>query len=147
MKKGNIVSGIIIIITSLFFYFNTSSFKKLDNQVIGADFMPKLYAILLIALGIILIIQNYKKEENKEENKESYYKYSLITMVLLLIYIIIIPILGFYSSTILLVLSLLLFSKTQNKIILITIPIATSLFIFLFFDILLNVAMPTGLIF
>lgn len=152
MKKANkttIISGILIIITSLFFFFNTFGFKKLSSQIIGPDFMPRLYAILLIALSIILIIQSYRKNEGRDEksSESGYFKYSIITMLLLGAYIIIIPIIGFYISTIIFVVSMLLFSQVRNKIILAVIPVSISIFIFVFFSILLNVSMPSGFIF
>jgi uncharacterized membrane protein len=107
MKKGNIIASIIVIITSLFFYFNTMNFKKLDNQIIGASFMPRFYTTLLVILSIILIIKNLSGSENKVENSKKYFRYSIITMLFILTYLIIIPVVGFYSSTILLVFTLL----------------------------------------
>ncbi|SFL30283.1 tripartite tricarboxylate transporter TctB family protein [Halanaerobium salsuginis] len=147
MKKGNIIASIIVIITSLFFYFNTMNFKKLDNQIIGASFMPRFYTTLLVILSIILIIKNLSGSENKVENSKKYFRYSIITMLFILTYLIIIPVVGFYSSTILLVFTLLYFAKLKNKVLLVSIPIGTSIFIFLFFQLALNVIMPTGLIF
>lgn len=146
MKKPNYISGLIVIIIAGFFYSLTFDFPKLDNQIIGAEFMPRVYCILLLILGCLLLIQGFrnKKEENDEENT---LKYSLGSMLAVLIYLIIIPIIGFYISTILLVFSLLVFSKVRNKIILIVIPIGTSLFIFIFFQMLLNVSIPLGSLF
>ncbi len=152
MKKASratILSSVLIIVTSLFFFFNTLGFKKLASQIIGPEFMPRLYAFLLIGLSIILIIQSYMKNEGKdrETSGRGYFKYSIITMLFLGAYIIIIPIIGFYISTIIFVVSMLLFSRVRNKIVLAVIPVATSIFIYVFFSILLNVNMPSGFIF
>ena len=146
MKKPNFISAVLIILFAGFFYALTFDFPKLDSQLIGAETMPRFYCILLIVLGGILLIQSFRdKEEANEE--ESTMKYSIGAMGFVILYVIIIPFIGFYLSTIFMVLGLLLFSKVKNKIILFAIPVGTSLFIYVFFQILLKVSIPLGTLF
>ena len=146
MKKPNYIIALLIIIVAGFFYSQTFDFPQLDNQLIGADFMPRVYCILLIILGCILLIQTYRDKDDTEE-EESTMKYSIGAMLFVILYVIVIPYIGFYISTFLLVLGLLLFSKVKNKIYLIAIPVGTSLFIYVFFQILLKVSIPMGTLF
>ncbi|WP_223634619.1 tripartite tricarboxylate transporter TctB family protein [Planococcus sp. 4-30] len=146
MKKPNYISGLIIIIIAGFFYSQTFDFPQLDSQLIGADFMPRVYCIMLILLGCILLIQTYRDKEEADE-QENTMKYSIGAMFFVILYVIVIPYIGFYISTFLLVLGLLLFSKVKNKILLIAIPVGTSLFIYVFFQILLKVSIPMGTLF
>ncbi|CEG22083.1 Tripartite tricarboxylate transporter TctB family protein [Planococcus massiliensis] len=146
MKKPNYISGLIIIIIAGFFYSLTFNFPKLENQLIGAEFMPRVYSVMLIILGSILLIQTFRNKEESDE-QENTMKYSIGAMLFVILYVVVIPYIGFYISTFLLVLGLLLFSKVKNKILLITIPVGTSLFIFVFFQILLKVSIPMGTLF
>ena len=146
MKKPNYIIALLIIIVAGFFYSQTFDFPQLDNQLIGADFMPRVYCIFLIILGCILLIQTYRDKDDTDE-QESTMKYSIGAMLFVILYVIVIPYIGFYISTFLLVLGLLLFSKVKNKIYLIAIPVGTSLFIYVFFQILLKVSIPMGTLF
>lgn len=146
MKKPNFISAVLIILFAGFFYAQTFEFPQLDNQLIGAEFMPRFYCILLIILAGILLFQSFRdKAEDVEE--ENTMKYSMGAMGFVILYVIIIPFIGFYISTVLMVLGLLLFSKVKNKIVLIAIPIGTSVFIYVFFQILLKVSIPVGTLF
>lgn len=146
MKKPNFISAVLIILFAGFFYAQTFDFPQLDNQLIGAEFMPRFYCILLIILGGILLFQR-STEKDEGDQEESTMKYSIGAMGLVILYVIIIPFVGFYLSTILMVLGLLLFSKVKNKIVLVAIPVGTSLFIYVFFQILLKVSIPVGSLF
>ncbi|MUV37057.1 hypothetical protein JNUCC1_00863 [Lentibacillus sp. JNUCC-1] len=146
MKLSNYISGIITIVIGVFFYTLTFSFKKLGNQLIGAEFMPRVYCGLLIVLGFILLVQTYRDKSKKDEKKNTM-KYALGTMVIVLLYIIVIPLVGFYLATVFTILGLLLFSKVKNKIIIFLLPIGTVAFVYVAFDKLLKVSIPIGSLF
>lgn len=146
MKIPNYIGGILTIILAGFFYSRTFNFPNLQAQDIGAAFMPRVYCILLILLGGILIVQGFL-DKSENSGSENTMKYAMLSMVFILVYIILVPILGFYISTLLLVLGMLLFSKVRSKVILVTIPIGTILFIFVFFQQLLKVSVPLGSLF
>lgn len=146
MRLPNLIIGIIIVLIGIFFIANTLDFPDLTLEPVGPAFMPRLYSILLIFLGSILIIKALReKAENKET--ESNMKYALISMLIVVVYVLIIPLLGFYISTFIFSLTFLFFSQVRNKIILVSIPVGAILFIFIFFDKILKVAIPVGSLF
>lgn len=150
MKKGKLYSGIIIILISLFFFFNTLNFRKLEGQIVGADFMPRMYALLLIFLSIVLIVQYFREkgsEEYREEAEEGYSKYAFITMLMLLVYIIAINMIGFYFSTLIFTFVVLLFTQNKSKKVLFIIPPSITIAIYIFFKLLLKVSLPSGILF
>lgn len=144
MKIPNYISGVITIIIGGFFYTLTFNFKKLGSQLIGAGFMPRLYCVLLIVLGLILLVQTYRSQSGNDEKKGAM-KYAIGAMGIVLLYIIGIPIIGFYFATVLMVLGLLLFSGVRHKMILLLVPIGSSIFIFIAFEKLLKVSIPHGI--
>lgn len=147
LKVANISSGIVSIAVGGFFYFLTFSFPDIELDVLGAEFLPRLYSILLILFGLILLVQAVVKkdsEEKDDEQKPSTYIYGLSTIAIVLLYILILPYVGFYISTILAMLALLYFSKVRKVLVLVSVPLGVILFIYVVFEILLKVPVPTG---
>lgn len=146
MRIQNMICGISILILGGFFYALTFDFPQLNAKDPGPAFMPRIYCGLLILFGLIVFIQGILDKSKKEE-KEKTFRYAIASMGIVLLYIIVMPIIGFNISTLFLVFFLLLFSKVRSKIILISVPIGTVLFIFIVFVKLLKVSIPTGLLF
>lgn len=146
MRIQNMIFGIIIIVLGGFFYALTFDFPKLSADAPGPAFMPRVYCGLLIIFGLIVFIRGIL-DKRKEEEQEKTFRYAIASMGIVLLYIIVMPFIGFNISTFFLVLFLLLFSKVRSKLILISIPIGTVLFIFIVFVKLLKVSIPTGSLF
>lgn len=142
--SADIISGVIVIMISLFFGINTMKFNASTSTDLGAQFMPRVYVGLLIFLSLLMIIKSIK-DKNKE--KSSYSKSTFIVMALLSIYILVMPYLGFYISTPIFIFILLRYLKIENRIIYLGIPIGMTAFIYVFFNILLKVSLPMGIIF
>lgn len=143
-KNVNLISSILVMCISVMFFYLTLSFKKVESNEVGAAFMPRVYAIVLIILGIILFLQSLK---SKDEENPSDFKMVAITMGVIAGYILLTPMLGFYISTLISVLALLLFSRVRKPILLITVPMGISLFIYVCFEKLLHVPIPFGMFF
>jgi putative tricarboxylic transport membrane protein len=146
VKIPNIVISIILIIVAGVFYSLTFQFPKIALQETGPAFMPRIYCGALIILGLILLIQGIKTKTTSHAT-ESTMKFALAAMGFIFVYLVIIPVIGFYLSTVLIVFSLLLFSKVRNKIILASVSLGTALFVYVFFAKLLKVSIPLGLLF
>lgn len=71
----------------------------------------------------------------------------LLSMILIVVYVFIIAKLGFYVSTLLFLTLILWITKVRRLLTLVTVPIGTLLFLFLFFQKLLKVSLPTGIFF
>ncbi len=146
MRLPNLIIGIVTTLIGIFFIANTLDFPNLDLEPLGAAFMPRLYSILLIFLGLILVMQAIRDNKEKKEAKSNV-KYALISMFIVIVYVLFIPPLGFYISTFLFTFIFLLFSKVRNKIVLVSVPVGTVLFIYICFDKILKVAIPAGSLF
>jgi putative tricarboxylic transport membrane protein len=146
MKIPNIICGFIIMLVGGFFYTQTYQFQEVNVAEIGPSIMPRIYCGILVLLGGILVIQGFLTKIVKEE-QENTMGYAVASMGFVLIYLLLIPFAGFYISTALLVLGLLLFSKVRNYVLLITIPLGTVLFVYICFERLLRVAIPLGSLF
>ncbi|MCM3763859.1 tripartite tricarboxylate transporter TctB family protein [Neobacillus niacini] len=147
MKLPNIISGLLIMLVSGFFYAQTYQFPKVKLEEIGPAVMPRIYAAILFILGGIVVVQGLMAKKREEEENEKTLGYAVISMVFVLVFLILIPVIGFYISTALLVVGLLLFSKVRNYILLISVPVGTVLFIYVCFEKLLKVAIPAGSLF
>lgn len=148
MRIPNLSIGIVVIGIGIFFITNTLEFPELTLEPMGPAFMPRLYSILLIFLGLILAIKALREKKNQENTSvENNMKYVLLSMLIVLIYVLLIPYLGFYVSTLVFCFVFLVFSKVNNKIVLVSVPIGTISLIYIFFDKILKVAIPLGSLF
>lgn len=144
MRKVNIISSLIAMAIAIFFYYNTLDFPSIKSTETGADFMPKIFSGGLMILGIILFVQSFFTKEKSPEEKMNMIA---LTAGILLIYLFFIQLLGFYSSTILFMIALLLITKVRKMTILIFVPVGISFFIFIFFEKMLKVPIPSGFLF
>jgi len=113
--------------------------------------VPKFLLIALIIMGIIIFISELlkarksspvkKDAEAKEKRKDSLYP--IVMMVLILIYTLALDYLGFTICTALLTAGAMLLFGSRSKILLITVPVAFSLFLFLVFRYVLLINLPT----
>lgn len=150
LKVANISSGIVSIAIGGFFYFMTFGFPAIETDILGPAFLPRFYCILLILFGLILVIQAAVKKEAEEKNAEkrsNTYIYGLSAIGIVFLYILFLPYVGFYISTVLAMLALLYFSKIRKLLVLVSVPLGVILFIYVIFEILLKVPVPTGSLF
>jgi putative tricarboxylic transport membrane protein len=148
MKTANLVSSFIAIFIAVLFLIMTFQFKDINVQDTGPAFMPRLYAGILIILAILLIINSIRSNTKEQKNdSDSNFKLVFITMVLMTALIILIPIIGFYISAPIMVFIFLKICKQKSLFLLIGLPIGVVLFVYLLFEKLLLVPIPTGSIF
>lgn len=150
LKIANIASGIVSIVIGGFFYFLTFGFPEIETDLLGPDFLPRLYCFLLIFFGLILVIQGVIKKYSDEETgiqRSKTIGYALSSMAIVFLYIIILPYIGFYISTVLAMSALLYFSKIRKPLVLVGVPLGVALFIFIVFEKLLKVQVPMGSLF
>lgn len=146
----NMISGLVALILGGLFYILTYGFPDIDTDILGPDFLPKLYSVFLVIFGLILIINAIikKKRETAEMRSTNHsFLYGLASMLIVFIYILVLPYIGFYISTILVMLALLYFLKVRNYVILFSVSLGTITFLFIIFEKLLKVPIPSGSLF
>ncbi|MFC7062424.1 tripartite tricarboxylate transporter TctB family protein [Halobacillus seohaensis] len=145
MNRPNLFIGVILIIGCSIYFYETISFPSSELQMTSAAFIPRVYCIIMLILSAFLIASSFKGEE-EGESKPSFL-YSFIAIGLTVIYVALIPFIGFFITTLLFIVSLLVFAKVKSYIILSSVPIGTLAFIYIFFVKILNVSLPVGIVF
>lgn len=142
---SNLVSGIIVTLLGSIFLFLSFGINTNPNDTFDAAFMPIVYTSLIILFGITIIVNSFRDKVNQNSAKD--YRGPILTMFITILYIILIPIIGYYPSTIIMIFIFFLVVRFNNKLLFILTPFIASGFIYIVFEILLNVPVPAGALF
>ena len=147
---------------SILLLFNTMGISTPPIVPLGPAFYPRILLALLLIMGMILFIFDISKQkpsgERKEDKKKALkdegwlikYKKIIWGFVVFGLYILLIPIIGFYSTTaiVLVILQGLLGYKELKQLSLFfVISIVTTVCIYLIFEKYLMVVFPKGRLF
>jgi len=111
--------------------------------------MPMIYSVALILLSGLLFRRSLKREEKTERREEPLASYGKFFMVAaaILAYIFLISFLGFYSSTLIFMFLFMTMLRATNIFTVIIISLVTTGLIYVFFDLMLHIPIPGGLLF
>jgi hypothetical protein len=156
------VIGLIIVAMSILLLFNTMGIPTPPIVPLGPAFYPRILLALLLIMGMILFVLDISKRKPSGErkgdkkkalkDKEWLIKYKKIIwgFIVFGVYILFIPIMGFYSSTaiVLVVLQGLLGYREPKQIpLFFVVSIITTVCIYLIFERYLMVVFPKGRLF
>ncbi|RHW35899.1 tripartite tricarboxylate transporter TctB family protein [Lysinibacillus yapensis] len=143
MTMKNIFNLLVFIASAVYFSL-AISLPFMKDGVPGSGFLPKMIGVLLIVLTGYDLVRNYKKNKEDSFNLTYLRDLSLLSLACLA-YAFLFNILGSLVSTALFVFIVLtlLSKKTWKRNIITT--IIFSAFIFLLFEIALNVGLPMGI--
>lgn len=159
---GEIIIGILLILLSAVIYFNSGDFQQVNDSILGPGSYPKLVAALLGFLAIILVIKKTielikTKKPIFEEGKKKFFlnvwkehKIVFLIAVSLGLYIILMNVIGFIISSIIFIIAsgLIIGSKKKKDIVLMSvISITVTLGMYFFFENVLYVRFPDGILF
>lgn len=149
MKKLNIVFSIVLIAVSAFFFFYADTFKTLPGQTeIGPAAFPKAVCLALAACGVILLVQELKK--NDAEKAELFNVKLLIGFAAAILYFFLLKPLGFVLDSVWIVflMMLLLLNEPLKKAwpLMVVIAIAVPAALYAVFGVFLKVPLPNGLL-
>jgi putative tricarboxylic transport membrane protein len=148
VKKGNMIISIILILIGIFVLFEISSFPSYEGGTItGPDFFPRILALTIIGLSLILFISTFiSKDESKTGLFDIYAIKAYITMVSILAYMVALNIIGFIFATPLFLFGLVRFYGMKHYPKLVLVSIVITGIIYSVFKLLLAVPLPTGII-
>lgn len=135
-------------IISAFLFFITFNFEvfEMDKYSLGPAFFPRVVCILLFVVALILLIFSIKnKNYSKNKYKNLNLKYSIITIIFFIIYTFLIEILGYLTSTIIFMISIIFLLKNKSFLINIIFSVVFSSIIYLLFSKGFNVSLPDGI--
>jgi hypothetical protein len=151
MKKiGNVISYAFIII-SIYIFFQAGTFTEGIGGAPGPGFFPRVLAVIVGFLSVLELITSRKAVESEasasvklfcKENVKVW-----ISLGLIIGYFIGLKVLGFAISTIMYLFIMLKYYKVKNKIVQISIPIGITAVLFIVFTVLLDVQLPSGILF
>lgn len=148
MKRGNLISSFICMALSVYVIVQANTFPELGgSQVSGPGFFPKLWAVVLVGLSIILLGTSFYSHKNSQVgllSPESIKVY--ICMAALIGYIVLLNSIGFILVTPVFLFGLIRFfgMKSYDKIAVTSIVI--TLAVYGVFEILLAVPLPAGIL-
>lgn len=155
MKKAEIIFGAASILFASLFFILAGDFPAARAPDVGMAFYPRILVIIIILLSSIIILHGIrKKEASQSEEAETLpffdtenngLKRVLIMIALTVIYQQLLTVAGFLVITpiYLIILMLVFHASSWWKIGLIS--LATTLFIYIAFQILLKIPLPTGI--
>ena len=156
-KAGDFLVGIFFLIFSIIYYIASDMLPKSKLFTIVASFMPKIYALCLFIVALILAVNGYRKIKTfiaQKENDEYPPEYDRVIRVfcVFIAYVLLFNFLGFILSTfVFLIVEMIVFApvnKRRKK------DIITYIIISLFFSIILfylfyygfNILLPKGIL-
>ena len=150
LKKHNIIVGLLGILLSIYVIVVANRFPG-DILRMGPNFFPKTLAILMIIFsGILIVVTTLDKsgESSGRFNlKDPGIQRSFIALLGTIVYLLLFKKLGFVLDTILYLMFLMYLLKLRHYVQMILVSVAMSLTVFYIFRNVLNITLPTGLLF
>lgn len=144
MKKGErIIAIVLIMFCGLYFYLSR-------NFLPESKFFPRIMIISLFILSVTLLLNTYrrgKKLQSTEIQNKIILPRLFGAIAISFIYMSLIQIIGFYVMTALFLLIIMYFLGIKNLNILLTVPIISTLFLYVGFRIFLQIPTPRGIFF
>lgn len=154
MKKTEIVAAIIGLALSLATYWGTLYFPKFPTPLAGPEFFPRLVAIVLAILSLVLLFQALKKKEAGEQGevdagpKQKVFWRMILAMGVSVLYFLGLRVFGFLICTFCYFAFLMLLMQAKKRIIKTIIwAAATTAATYVAFGMVLRATLPTGTIF
>jgi len=151
LKNEKVIGSVIFLIISGLFFVLSMDFPTVAVTTdVGPAFMPRMYTVFLALLSIVLLIQGIKEKIKKEKYSITNYEnigLVLIIMALTVVYVFLIPYLGFYLVSLIFIITFLFISRVKKLWTILFVSIFTNVFVFVFFEKLLAVPIPVGMLF
>ena len=152
-KYGDLMSGIATAMFATVIFVASGFIKQRNNTGLGADFVPKLAAVILLVLSILLIIRGVRTSKAygpiQKESVPAAYGVMAASFVLMLAYICLLSTVGFILTTMVyLFLQMILVSKKEqvNYIKFAAISVIASVGIYLLFLKVFSIMIPAGIL-
>lgn len=152
-KFKDLVTGICGMIFSAVLYYLSVQIGLKENQAIGADFLPKIAAVILFAMFLILTVRGYRQvKEGKEEKPQGFrsnYAGVAVVFAVMLLYAFLLKKIGFIiTSIVFLFFAIYMMTKKEEfkpvKSIIIT--VIAVLAIYYIFTAVFGIRLPKGIL-
>lgn len=147
MRKGDFIGGAAIALLGLFvILYSYSLTTPKSSGIIDAAFLPKFIGIVLFITGSLLFIKAFRKSRYLQESSIVLHIKEIVMIIAFIIYVFLIPYFGFVILTPLFIISLAFYLGFKNIFANISISILVTAGIYILFNQVLNIPMPTGIL-
>ena len=149
VKKYNYIVSVIMIALAGYILYECSTYSIGSSAQKNPAVWPSALAIGLIILSVALIIETILKKETDEEKnrvvidwKSEGMKKVYIALLLLIAFVIVMKFLGMLIALFLLIPCLMWLMGCRSKVMLIVYPICLTLFVYVFFVVIMKITLP-----
>lgn len=147
MRKGDRIAGIIIVLLGIAVLIYSNSLNNPNAGYIDASFFPNVIGILFIVTGSMLVIDTIRKSKYTGEEKITLYFKEAVMIVAYFVYIILMPYVGYMIMTPLLIAGLTFYLGYRKIYANLIIGVVVMISVYVLFNKLLSVPLPTGIFF
>lgn len=149
--NSNRVISVLLLIVSAYVWFTASGFPERTGAGPGPDFFPKMAAIILAFLALLLFFQKVvRDEENEVDNlpfsKEDIKRFVVVFLALFIL-VLVVPYIGFFVGATIFIIAWMYLMKEKNWKFMLILSVVFSLGITLVFEYLLGVQIPHGILY
>ena len=132
---------------SAFIFYSSTQFNMafIGNSGLGPDFFPKVIAVILFILSVMLFVGSIKNKDKKSIYNPNM-KYTFMVIFAFAVYIFLIDRIGYLVSTVIFAFVVITILKSKSKILNIVFAIAFPIALYLLFTYAFKVSLPTGLL-
>ncbi|HLO12920.1 MAG TPA: tripartite tricarboxylate transporter TctB family protein [Pseudoneobacillus sp.] len=149
-RTANLCISIMLIVVAVLTINVAATFPSLEGTDVGAAYFPKMLSFILIGLSILLFIQSLrepKSEQSDSSSQTNNWKKTFLGIVGTIVYTFIFHYIGFYIATILFLFAMMWMLGFKKIVVSIILSIGITLFIYVVFEMLLQVPIPKGVLF
>ena len=148
MKNVDIGVGIGLLILSSSIFWYAGSFKGLTVHSYGPDLFPRVLALFMSFLAILLIINAFlgKSLEKEDHIDPKGFLRVLVAIGICIVYLVLVNLLGFVTSTFLFLFVLMALLKQKRIILRIISSVTVSVIVWAIFRYFLVIPLPDGLL-
>ena len=148
MKNVDIGVGIGLLILSSSIFWYAGSFKGLTVHGYGPDLFPRVLALFMSFLAILLIINAFlgKSLEKEDHIDPKGFLRVLVSIGICIVYLVLVNLLGFLTSTVLFLFVLMALLKQKRIILRIISSVTVSIIVWAIFRYFLVIPLPDGLL-
>lgn len=145
MKKYNIGISIVLILMSVAMFLSASKMPSVDGSM-GAGTWPKVLAVCMILLAVLLLIQSLTDRTQKKApfTMGPGLKRVLTGIAIMLVFCVILNFFGFMIASAFMIPAIMILMGERRPFMLIGVTVGVLVFIYVVFAILLNLPLPSG---
>jgi len=150
LKKADIIAAIVGILLSGYVFMATAQFPQDNVLLLGPSFFPRLLAVGLLIMSILLLIKalmgRSMQSNDKFDIKNPGTQRAGIALLATIVYCLVLPYLGFIIDNVLYLIFLMYLLKQRSYLKMVIISLGVTFMVYAVFRMALNITLPLGLL-